>query len=166
MLTPAWLTWARAREGLREIVGDKHNPAVVALWRLGKVALDVSDDEVPWCAAFVGAALEEAGYRGTRSGLARSYEANKKLFVDCDERLGAIVVLSSSAGPTSGHVGFLEGQDGRHLMVRGGNQGNKVCVAPFPRSRLLRLCWPSSAPSADKYPLAPDGAGGSAVSDR
>lgn len=166
MIVPSWLQWARTQIGTKEIVGPRHNPAVVDYWRQGKVQLDVKDDETAWCAAFVAAALESTGYRSTRSGLARSYERDRTRLIDCDERLGAIVVFSSAAGPTNGHVGFLDAVGDGSVYVLGGNQGNQVSVAPFKRSRLIRVCWPAEAQDFKLYPLAPQGGGGTAVSDR
>lgn len=154
MIVPSWLTWARSQIGTREIVGSEHNPVVVGYWKAGKVALHVSDDEVPWCAAFVAAALESTGYESTRNGRARSYAESAK-FLTCDMRLGAVVCLSSSAGPANGHVGFLEGISDTHVALCGGNQSNAVSVAQFPKNRIVRVCWPHRAPSATSYPLAP-----------
>lgn len=166
MVVPAWLGWARGELGVREIAGPSHEARIVRYWDLGNVALNVSDDETPWCAAFVAAALESVGYRSSRSGRARSYEPGIN-FAKCDERLGAIVVLSSTRGPASGHVGFLEGvsKDGSMLYLLGGNQGNAVRVAPFKRSTLLHLLWPATAPDHDRYPMAPVMQGGKPVSD-
>lgn len=166
MIVTSWLQWARTQIGTREIVGPQHNQAVIDYWKQGKVALDVRDDETAWCAAFVAAALESSGYRSTRSGLARSYERDRTRFIDCDERQGAIVVFSSPAGPNNGHVGFLDAAGDTSVYVLGGNQGNQVSVAPFPRKRLIRVCWPAEAQDFKLYPLAPSGAGGTAVSDR
>lgn len=167
MMVPSWLQWARQEAGVREIPGVEHNARVVEYWQIGKVQLDVRDDEVPWCAAFVAAALESAGYRGTRSGRARSYSEAPSLFDQCDSRLGAIVVLSSNRGAASGHVGFLTGVGHGRVMVWGGNQGNRVCEAPFPSAGLVGLYWPKAAPSYRNYPMAPTvSAGGATVSDR
>jgi uncharacterized protein (TIGR02594 family) len=166
MIVPAWTTWARSQIGVREIVGSQDNQVVVDYWKQGDVALDVNNDETPWCAAFVAAALVKTGYSSTRSGLARSYERDKTRFVDCEEVLGAIAVFSSSAGPNSGHVGFIESADKNALGILGGNQGNRVSIAPFPRSRLLRVCWPAKAPRSHFYPPAPTSVGGTVVSDR
>lgn len=154
MITPSWLSWARTQIGTKEIVGPKHNQTVLDYWKLGRIALDVRDDELAWCAAFVAACLEVTGHRSTRSGRARSY-VDPTFFVDCDWKLGAIVCLSSSAGPANGHVGFLEAVTDTHVFLCGGNQGNAVSVAPFERKRVLRKCWPKAAASASHYLSAP-----------
>ena len=53
MIVPSWYQWARHEIGAQEIPGPVHEKRVLEYWALGKVPLDVRDDEVPWCAAFV-----------------------------------------------------------------------------------------------------------------
>lgn len=166
MITPAWHAWARTQIGVQEIVGPQHNQAVIDYWKSGRIPLDVRSDETAWCAALVCAAIELAGYRSTRSGRARSYLEDRKNMIDCDERIGAIAVFSSPAGAAFGHVGLIESVGDTAIYVVGGNQGNQVSVAPFKRSRLLRVCWPANAPAHTNYPLAPRGGSGNTVSDR
>jgi uncharacterized protein (TIGR02594 family) len=165
VIVPSWYSWAGKELGVREIVGPEHNPRVVEYWKLGKVHLDVKDDEVPWCAAFVNAALESCGLPGSHSGRARSFQVGHD-FVPCDARTGAIVVLSSDRGAASGHVGFLSGVGQGRLLIRGGNQSNRVSDAPFPSSRLIAMLWPRIAPPFHHYPKAPTiDASGALVSD-
>jgi uncharacterized protein (TIGR02594 family) len=164
--TPPWLQWARNEIGTREIIGTKHNPRVVAYWRQGNVALNVSDDETPWCAAFVAAALEQTLYRSTRSGMARSY-ANSPHFTRIEgPRLGAICVLSSSRGPSSGHVGFVEAANDTHVWLLGGNQSNAVNVARFPLSLLVGYFRPLTyATPLPTCPRVPPGSALTSASD-
>lgn len=167
MMIPAWLTWARSEIGTREVVGAKHNARVVGYWDIGKVALDVNDDETPWCAAFACAAIETAGYRSPRTGRARGFEPGIRCLV-ADNVLGAIVVLSSDRGPASGHVGFLEAVSPGRVHLLGGNQGNQVGIASFPSDRVVHVLWPAGAPAHTHYPLAPSIKAGATVtpSDR
>jgi len=166
MMVPEWLRWARREIGIREIVGPRHAARVLEYWSLGKVPLGVNDDETPWCAAFVCAALESNGTRSARTARARGSEAGKH-FARCDARAGAIIVLSSDRGTASGHVGFLEGVSPGKLHILGGNQNNQVSVAPFPASRLVAMLWPTAAPCHQPYPMAPTLAASRAtVSDR
>lgn len=177
-MIPAWLTWARGEIGTREVVGAKHNARVVAYWDIGKVELDVNDDETPWCAAFACAAIESAGYRSPRTGRARGFEPGVRCLI-CDpftdaethqvtNTLGAIVVLSSDRGPASGHVGFLEAMSPGRVHLLGGNQGNQVSIASFPADRVVHVLWPAGAPAHTHYPLAPSIKAGATVtpSDR
>jgi uncharacterized protein (TIGR02594 family) len=141
---PPWLKAGRGYVGTKEIVGPKHNPAVVDLWKKAQVP-GVNDDETPWCAAFVSAVLEESGVRSARTGWARGYLAwGKRVGAAA---VGAIVVFER--GPNAGHVGFVVGQDqaGR-LLVLGGNQSNAVTIAPFDRGRVLGFRWPEGSEPA------------------
>jgi hypothetical protein len=38
-----------------------------------------------------------------------------------------------------GHVGFFAGTMQGHVIVRGGNQGDRVCDALFPASQILDI---------------------------
>lgn len=166
MLIPPWLTWARGEIGVREIAGPNHQARIVRYWSLGEVPLDVNDDETPWCAAFACAALEQAGIRSPRTPRARGFSSGATL-VPCDQRLGAIIVLSSDRGAASGHVGFLTGVGNGRVILLGGNQGNRVCEAPFDASRIVATVWPAQGGDFRRYPMAPRAsAAGATVSDR
>lgn len=139
MADPSWLVKAREYIGTTEIVGEKHNPKVVDLWKKGKVKDKVTTDEVPWCAAFVSAVLEEAGYVSAQTGWARSY-LNWGQKID-EPRVGCVVVFSR--GKVYGHVGFVVGKDRKgNLMVLGGNQDNAVNIRAFAVGRVLGYRWP------------------------
>ena len=70
-IEPRWLACAWDELGQREIDGSADNPRILAYFRA--VGQDgILHDEVPWCAAFVGACLERAGNASTRSLMARS----------------------------------------------------------------------------------------------
>lgn len=58
----------------------------------------------------------------------------------CGLVYGCIGVFSR--GPTSGHVGFLIGQDADEVFVLGGNQGDSISVVAIAKSRLLATRWP------------------------
>jgi uncharacterized protein (TIGR02594 family) len=104
------------------------------------------NDEVAWCAAFVGACLERAGLASTRSLMARSYV---RWGAPLQEgRFGAVAVLSRGSDPNAGHVGFLLGETGGQIYLLGGNQSDTVTVAAFPKARLIGLRWPSAQTDA------------------
>jgi uncharacterized protein (TIGR02594 family) len=151
MTQPRWLTLAWADLGVAETPGPDHTARVVAYYAdVGNP--NVADDETAWCAAFLGSCLERAGVPSTRSLMARSY-------LEWGEpqgafRYGAIAVLSRTADPALGHVGFLVGETADSVILLGGNQGNRVRVEAFPRSRLLALRWPAS------QPVVPEAEGG------
>src|SRR5690606_28825608 len=129
----------------REVRGGADNPRIAAYFRdAGETTRH--KDEVPWCAAFVGACLERAGISGSRSLMARSC-LRWGAPLD-DGRIGAVAVLSRGADPSAGHVGFLLGETASHVCLLGGNQGDAVTVAAFPKSRLLGLRWPEANAAA------------------
>lgn len=143
MEQPPWLAAAWAELGQREVRGSADNARIRAFFRdVGHPA--ILHDEVAWCAAFAGACLERAGFASTRSLMARSYLRWGEEIEG--GRLGAIVVLSRGSDPAAGHVGFLLGETASHLMLLGGNQGDAVSVAAYPKTRLIGLRWPQSVP--------------------
>lgn len=145
-----WLKVADKYLGTREVKGAKHNPVIVKWW--AAIRAPFADDETPWCAAFVGGVLEEAGLKSSRSASARSYQ---KWGADTDARVGAVVVLwRGTPQSATGHVGFLVGRDvNNNLMILGGNQGDEVSIKPFPRSRLVCYRWPSGAGLSEPMPF-------------
>ena len=63
---PRWMAEAWRMLGKKEMRGEADNEEIVGLFRdVGRA--DVTSDEVPWCAAYVGACLKRAGHEGTGS---------------------------------------------------------------------------------------------------
>jgi uncharacterized protein (TIGR02594 family) len=145
-----WLTEARKHMGLRETKGPEHTTEILQFWRDIKRG-GIKDDEMPWCAAFVGAMLERAGIVSSRFESAKSYLAwGQKLD---NPELGCVVVFERQGG---GHVGFVVGRDpAGNLMVLGGNQGDEVNVRAFPRSRVSGYRWPAGYALPEAAPLPP-----------
>lgn len=136
---PAWLRAAWAELGVREGAGVRDDPRVVAYYREAGHG-EIGRDEVPWCAAFLGAMLRRAGAAGSGSLLARSYLNWGEAI--SEGRLGAIAVLTRGADPNAGHVGFLVGATKNKIYLLGGNQDDAVSVAAFDASRVLAYRWP------------------------
>lgn len=135
-----WLKEAWREFGQTERRGARENPRIVAMFRDAGHA-KVKRDEVAWCAAFLGACLERAGLRATRSLIARSY-LNWGEPIETP-RMGAVAVFSRGRDPALGHVGFWLGETDKDVVLLGGNQGDAVSVARYPKSRLLALRWPA-----------------------
>jgi uncharacterized protein (TIGR02594 family) len=151
---PRWLEFAWGDLGVAEAAGARNNANVVRYYaEVGHPA--VTDDEVAWCAAFLGACLERAGIRSTRSLMARSYLAWGEAV--SEPRYGAIAVLSRGFDPRLGHVGFLVGTTSADVILLGGNQGDAVRVVAFPRARLLGLRWPAAVATAPPLVAPPPG---------
>ena len=145
MTDPRWLTHARQFMGVREIPGKTTAP-VIAKW-LRQLNAWWTDDETPWCGAFVGGCLTDIGLAKpkncfrARAYLEYGYALRKP-------EVGCIVVFNGGAKrPGGGHVGFVVAQDYQNrLMVLGGNQSNAVNIKPFDTDRVLGYYWPVGVP--------------------
>ncbi len=140
MVQPGWMSEAWAEFGVAEIPGRGSNIRILALYRDAGHS-SIQRDDVPWCAAFVGAILKRAGIAKTGSLLARSYTDWGEAIEE--DRLGAIAVLSRGGDPSQGHVGFLVGRAKDKIYLLGGNQRDAVTVDAFDASRLITLRWPT-----------------------
>jgi uncharacterized protein (TIGR02594 family) len=139
-----WLDMARKELGVEEVPGSGNNPAILGYYRDAGHP-EVGSDEVPSCAAFVGAMLSRSGYRPSGSLMARSYlEWGARLD---KPRLGCVVVLKRGA-PPAGHVGFAVEWNGATVKILGGNQSDAVSVATFSRASIIGYRWPSQTLNA------------------
>jgi uncharacterized protein (TIGR02594 family) len=134
---PQWLKNARASLGLKEVIGKDTAP-VIRQWLI-KLGAWWTDDETPWCGVAVAAWMKDAGVPLPKHW----YRARAWLDWGVPLRepaLGCVVVYERGG---SGHVGLVVGLDkaGR-IMTIGGNQGNRVSIAPFDRSRVLGFRYP------------------------
>ena len=133
------------RMGVIEIPGSRHHPLIV--WFHAQTSLKATTDEVPWCSSFACAVMEMSGIRSPRSAAARSW-------LDWGEPLdkprpGCVVVFNraSATNPNAAHVAFFwapRGED-RRIDVLGGNQRNRVCVAPYLLADVIGYRWPKPA---------------------
>lgn len=134
----AILDAAGAYLGLEEWPGAKHNPDILKMF--ADVGHRVGDDETPWCAAFVGSVLSSLGLPHTGKLNARSYETYGTQVNELTALPGDIVVFwRGSKDSWQGHVAFLVRFEGQSVIVRGGNQGNKVSDAAYPTSRIVAI---------------------------
>jgi uncharacterized protein (TIGR02594 family) len=132
-------------EGLAEIPGVVHNPAVVAMLQL--VDHSVHDDETPWCSAFVNWVMWLLDGPRSRSLAARSWLSVGYPIALTEATAGRDVVIlkrgANAPGPlvldAPGHVGFFAGlfYAPERVRVLGGNQGDKVCLEEFPIASVL-----------------------------
>jgi uncharacterized protein (TIGR02594 family) len=134
-LEPIWYPIALKERGVLEGYGDANNPVVQQYYRDAGHP-EIRHDSVPWCAAFVGAMLHRAGIKPSGSLMARSY-------LQWGQRLerpkkGCITIISRGASTWTGHV-FFWVQPGYGL---GGNQRDKVSIAPYNPARTLGYRWP------------------------
>lgn len=127
---------------IKEFPGGKHNPEIVKYTFAVKDSGNRSDEE-SWCAKFVGWCILESAKTGFKSHPA-TYKSNAKSYLEwglkADKvREGDIVVFwRNDPKGWEGHVGFFVKFDDRgDVMCLGGNQQNKVCIATYPKYRVL-----------------------------
>lgn len=146
MDTPLWLEIAQNKIGIKEIKGKTHNSLIVKMWKAIKRG-GIKDDETPWCAAFVGACLEEAGIVSSRYESAKSYHAWGISLTD--PIVGAVAVKARDGG---NHVFFVTGKtkEGRITGI-GGNQSDAVTETSFDRKDIDAFRWPKGVPIINRY---------------
>ena len=128
-----WYSIAKEEMGESEQPGASHNPRIVEYLHSTNLGEPLNQqDETAWCSAFANWCVEKAGFEGTDSAWARDWLLWGKELLSPIE--GCIVVFSRGDG---GHVGFFVRQENDKIVVLGGNQHNKVCIAEYPKSRLL-----------------------------
>lgn len=131
-IEPPWMPIARAEIGEHEIPGAGSNPRVLEYLQSTNLGEPYNQtDETHWCAAFVNWCIEQARYAAMDSARALDWlhwgaPVNKP-------RPGTVAVFERPGG---GHVGFYDGEDAANIIVLGGNQGDRVCRSPYPKSRL------------------------------
>jgi uncharacterized protein (TIGR02594 family) len=159
----AWMDWAHreATDGIAEEPNkDNRGPVIQRYIDLAKCGSQGD----PYCAIFVNAALEQAGLRGTRSAMARSFESNPNFVKLKGPALGAVATFwrgSKSGG--FGHTGFYKGQTANHIYILGANQSDDCNESPFPIDGksfgLVGFYWPKPLPLPEIKPIMLDGKG-------
>lgn len=151
---PIWMKIAAREDGVEEIPGPQHELRVLEYLAVcTKTDPDLrTRDETAWCSAFACWVMEQAGFESPRTAWARTwFDAKWGQEEPMDEpRVGAVAVLSRDQG---GHVGFLMEDRGDEILMRGGNQSNKVKAQLYPKNgvkwgqtyKLLGYRWPDGA---------------------
>lgn len=121
--------------GTKGIEGTENNKDILKFF--DEIGHDwVKNDEVPWCAAFLNYILQISGMENTRKLNARS-------FLEIGEEvekptLGDVVVFwRLNPKGTLGHVGIFVNEDEKYIYTLGGNQNNRVSIAPIEKVRFL-----------------------------
>ncbi len=126
----AKLEWAK---GIKEMAGPKeNNPRIV--WYASFTTLKATDDETPWCSAFVCAMAFLAGLQSTKSAAAISW---MNYGVDGDGSVGDLAILNRSGGH---HVAFINKtytKGDKIINLLGGNQGDAVSIKDFKSENIL-----------------------------
>ncbi len=144
MMVTSPYTVALQFRGVKEGPGAINNPLVVGMLQVTDAS--VHDDATAWCSGFVNfvaflLALPRSKSLGARSWLKVGIPvALAEARPDAD-----VVILSRGDGPqpgpeviaAPGHVAFFAGLEGDTVLLLGGNQGDSVSIAKFPKSRVL-----------------------------
>ena len=169
MSEPKHYKIAQGFKGLKEIVGEEHNPEVLQFYKtVGRP--EITNDETAWCAAFVGHCLVKGGYKHSPvkvSLLARSYEgygstiynrATKKRKKVGDIRAalpGDICIFPRGNSTWQGHVAFFVKETPKFVYVLGGNQNNEVNIRRYSKSRLITIRRPDESCLLKPKPAMP-----------
>jgi uncharacterized protein (TIGR02594 family) len=155
---PPWLLAMRSMNGLSEKPGSADETKILAMAdEIARIFPDMKSycdgynhDSIPWCGLCVADCTAKSGIRPPfgssdtdRFLWARSWADDPNYTVLKTPRLGCIVVLTRSGG---GHVTLYESTSGSNYMCRGGNQSDAINLAAFPKSNVVALVWPSTAP--------------------
>lgn len=127
---------AFSQYGIREIKGQEDNQEILKYFNDLGFDGNALKDETAWCSAFVNWVCLSSCLEYTSKLNARSW-VNVGSNVVIPE-LGDVVVLwRESKDSWKGHVGFYINHDQNNVYILGGNQGNKVCIAPYSLDRVL-----------------------------
>lgn len=131
---------------VQEIPGQGDNPVVVEAIRLAGLPISLQHDETAWCASYVTLRLLKAGVPKEQIPLKPAWARSYLNFgIESKPELGAIVVKQrvTDLGTPAGHVGFVVDIRNGIVFILGGNQGNRVCIMPFPEKDVLGYRMPS-----------------------
>jgi uncharacterized protein (TIGR02594 family) len=129
---PPWVTVAKSQIGVSEVPGAGANPQILNYFMATSFRPSRGDED-PWCSGLACWCMEQGGYRSPRDARAISWRSWGR---ETEPRLGAVVVFPH-------HVGFFMGRrdDGR-IDLLGGNQSNRVSIAPYGIEEILAYRWP------------------------
>lgn len=122
--------------GMKEISGKDSNPDILAFFK--ELGYDwVNDDSTTaWCSAMMSYYAKKCGYEYNTSLSARGWL--KMPVRVLKPQIGNVVIFwRESPQSWKGHVGIFIAQDINIIYVLGGNQGNSLSIAGYPRDQLL-----------------------------
>jgi uncharacterized protein (TIGR02594 family) len=121
--------------GIREVIGDKNNPAIIEMFHEIGYTLIESED-VAWCSAALNYFCKLCGYE--RSGLLNARSWLKVGTPITEPEIGDIVVFwRGTIDGWAGHVGMFIAKDKDSVFTLGGNQGDGFNISPYPVEKVL-----------------------------
>lgn len=145
---PRVLIEALRWHGMKEAPGPNiDNQAILAWAAFVGASSYYKHDATPWCALFMAFVVKVAGFPLPPDPLRALAWAGFGTAVPRGQAgLGDILVMAREGG---GHVTMYVGEDANYYYGLGGNQGDAVCIAAFPKGRItqVRRCpWRSQQP--------------------
>ena len=130
LVVPDYVKIALKETGIQEIVGKIHSPRVLEYQ--ATTAGKYTDDETPWCGAFISWVMKQAGIKHNVKVPERAKEWINFGYAVNEPTIGSIAVKSRVGG---GHVCIVVGKrkDGK-LLCLGGNQNNEVNITAYDKS--------------------------------
>jgi uncharacterized protein (TIGR02594 family) len=133
-----WMPIALSQQGTKEVPGNGNNSRIVEYLKSTDLdTVSASKDSTPWCSGFVNWCVEKAGFAGSNSAWARSW-LNWGRSVSRAAQGVHCRVQQGHWGPR----GVLRGLGGLGVSL-GGNQSDGVCIAGYPKGRLLGFRVPA-----------------------
>jgi uncharacterized protein (TIGR02594 family) len=128
---PIDVAFAEMELNVREVPGPPDNPRIVMYHATTRG--EAAGDETAWCSSFVNFCVHQAGFQGTDNRWAKSWQGWHQDVTGAPAE-GDIVVFDRRPlrGEPGGHVGFFISQGENNIQVLGGNQGNRIRIAPYP----------------------------------
>lgn len=149
---PRLLKTALQLFGTIETPGPGNNPSIMTWAKKTGLAKQYHDDATAWCGLFMTYVSLQSGWDDhipTSPLLARNWQTFGKAVKT--PMLGDVLVFwRESINGYKGHVGIYVGENADNYFVLGGNQGDKVSIAPKPKNRLLcarRCIWRINQPA-------------------
>ncbi len=142
--------------GVSEVVGNKHNPIIMA-WahEVGLEKIYVAD-EIPWCGLFhlirTTRAHKEIPFKPKDALWAFNWQAfgsppgtrSADGTVSLSEQIANAMLDDTLVfrRPEGGHVATYVGENHTHFYTLGGNQGNAVSIVTIPKDRCVAVRRP------------------------
>lgn len=133
---PLHMKIAMEEIGQKEIAGSQENNERIVEY-FTATDYRATNDETPWCAAFVNWVLMKSETARTKSAAALSYKSWGAGVDLINARYGDIVVFDHGNG--KGHVGFYVGVKADRVGVLGGNQSNTVNITWFSKAKVAHV---------------------------